>query len=145
MPCTVRAEPRLEPVGVSCDLADAVARGDHRQDRLVERPADDLDPAGCDQAGQAIDIFAVPLVEPFHQRPAGVQRDRQIRVGLEDVQERQVAVLIGLLEDAVEVADRLVVVQDQAKANANSWCEAGVSTKAGGCLQPTIGNFGFLS
>ena len=38
-------------------------------------------------------------------------------VALEDVEERQVAVLVGLLEDAVEVADRLMIVQDEAQAD----------------------------
>ena len=34
----------LQPAGVAADLADAVPRGDHRQDRLEVRPAEDLDP-----------------------------------------------------------------------------------------------------
>ena len=40
-------------------------------------------------------------------------------VALEDVEKRQVAVLIGLLEDVVEVADGLVIVQDEDQAG---WC-----------------------
>ena len=38
------------------------------------------------------------------------------RILLEDVEERQVAVLIRLLEDAVEIADRLMIVQDEDQA-----------------------------
>ena len=38
-------------------------------------------------------------VEPFHQRAAGVQRHLQARIALEDIQKRQVAVLVGLLEN----------------------------------------------
>ena len=54
----------------------------------------------------------MPRRQPFHQRAAGVQRDRQVRVLLEDIEKRAVAVLVRLLEDAVEIADRLMVVQD---------------------------------
>ena len=46
----VGAEAVLQPGGVGLHLADAIARGKHRQDRLVERAADDLDPAGRDEA-----------------------------------------------------------------------------------------------
>ena len=55
--------------------------------------------------------------QPFHQRAAGVQRDRQIRVVFEDVEKRAVAVLVRGFEHAVEIADRLVVMQhdDQSK------------------------------
>ena len=44
-------------------------------------------------------------VEPLHQRAAGVQRDLQRLVAGEHVEKRPVAVLVGLLEDVVEVAD----------------------------------------
>ena len=57
------------------------------------------------------------LVEPLHQRAAGVQRDLQRVKRLEDLQERQVAVLVRLLENVVKVADRLVVVQGQAESD----------------------------
>ena len=68
-------------------------------------------------------------VEPFQQRAAGVQAHLQIRIALEHVQERQVAVLIRLLEDVVEVADGLVVVQDEDEADGECdigrWCARG--------------------
>ena len=38
-------------------------------------------------------------VEPFHQRAAGVQAHLQLRIALEDVEKRPIAVLVGLLED----------------------------------------------
>ena len=57
------------------------------------------------------------LVEPLHERSARVQRNPQLRrVALEQIQKRQVAVLICLLEDPAEVSHRLMVVQDQAEA-----------------------------
>ena len=55
-------------------------------------------------------------VEPLHQRAARVEADLQSFVSFKDVKERQVAVLVRLLEDSVEVADWLMVVQDEHKA-----------------------------
>jgi hypothetical protein len=36
-----------------------------------------------------------------------------MRVVFEDVEERAVAIFVGVLEDAVEVADRLMIVEDK--------------------------------
>ena len=68
-------------------------------------------------ASQPVEIFRMMRVQPFHQRPAGVQRDPQMGILLEQVEEQPVAVLIRLLEDAVEIADRLVIVQGEDEAN----------------------------
>ena len=92
--------------------------GNHRQDRLEERPADDLDPPLRDQLGQPVDVLGMMRGEPFHQRAADVQRHLQRLVAAEDVQERAVAVVEGLLEDVVEVADGLVIVQGEDEADA---------------------------
>src|SRR4051794_38921536 len=50
-----------------------------------------------------------------------MQRYGQVRVILEDVKKRAVAILIGGFKDAVKIADRLVVVQhdDQSKIRAH--------------------------
>ena len=58
----------------------------------------------------------MPLGKPLHQWPAGVQSDRKI-VPLEDIEKRLIGILIRLLENAVEIADRLMIVQDQAETN----------------------------
>src|SRR5690606_20160545 len=84
--------------------------------RFEERPADDFDPAGGDEVRQTIDVLGMAGVEPLHQRAARVETNLQPLVTFKDVEERQVAVLVGLLEDSVEVADWLVVVQDEHKA-----------------------------
>ena len=56
-------------------------------------------------------------IEPFHQVAARVQADAQRRILFEQIEKRLVAVPIRLLENAVEVADRLVIVQDEGKVN----------------------------
>ena len=44
-----------------------------------------------------------------------MQRNLQIRVGLKNFQERKIAILVSRLENTVEVADGLMVVQDKAE------------------------------
>jgi hypothetical protein len=46
-----------------------------------------------------------------------MERDPEVLVRLEDVQERKVAVLVRLLEDAVEIPDRLMIMQDETEMN----------------------------
>ena len=112
-----RAEAVLQPAGVAADLAHAVPARDHRQDRLEERPADDLDAALGGQVGQAVDIFGVGRVQPFHQRTAGVQGDPQRFVAGEDVQKRQIAVFVGILENVFKVTDGLMIVEGEDQAD----------------------------
>ena len=103
----------LQPAGVAADLAHAVAGGNHRQDWLEIGPAEDLDPPGVDELRQPIDVVGVMAGEPFHQRAADVQRNFQRRVAAENVQEHAVAVVVGALEDFIEIADGLVIVQGE--------------------------------
>ena len=110
------ADAALQPVGVAGDLTDAIARRDHRHDRFEERPADNFNPPGGDQRAEAVDVLGMAGVEPLHQRAARMETNLQSFIPLEDVEERQIAVLVRLLEDSVEVADWLMVVQDEHKA-----------------------------
>ncbi len=112
-----RPQAVFEPLGVHADLAHPVAGRDHRQDRLEERAADDLNPPLGDQFGQPIDVARVVGVEPLHERAAGVQRDLQPLIAAEDFEEGPVAVLVGLLENVLKVADRLVIVENEGKAD----------------------------
>jgi hypothetical protein len=52
-------------------------------------------------------------VEPFHQRPARVQRELQARIAFEQIEKRLITVAIGLLEYVIEIADGLMIVQDK--------------------------------
>src|SRR3954468_21230370 len=54
----------------------------------------------------------MPLGQPFHQRPTRVQCNGQVCVLFEHVQERAIAVLIRGFHHTVEIADRLMVVQN---------------------------------
>ena len=111
-----RTESTLQPMRITLNLADAISRWDHRQDRFVEGTTDDLDTAGDGQLPETIQILGVMIVEPFHQWPAGVQGNAKFVVFLENVQERQITILIRLFNDAVKIAHRLMVVKHQAKS-----------------------------
>ena len=50
--------------------------------------------------------------DPLEEGPAGVQGEAQLGVPLEEREEGLVGVVVRLLEDAVEIADRLMVVND---------------------------------
>ena len=113
----LRLEPALEPLRRHPDLADAVPRRQHREHRLVERTTHDLDLPLGDESGDAVEIVGVVPVEPFGQRAARMQRQPDAWMAFEQFQERQVAVLVGLFDHAVEVADRLVVVKDEDEPN----------------------------
>ncbi len=65
----------------------------------------------------------MPRDEPLHQRAARVQRDGQLAVLLEHVQKRTVAVLVGLLKHAVEVSDRLMIMEHEDKSERRTHVE----------------------
>ncbi len=52
-------------------------------------------------------------VEPFDQRAARVQRELQIGIALEQIEKWPVAILIRLLENTIEIADGLMIVQNE--------------------------------
>ena len=80
------------------------------------------------------DVLGLALDQPFQQRARGVQDEGDLGIALEHVEERQVAVAVGLLEDAVEVADGLVVVQGEDQADAGhertSWSQGSRATRS---------------
>lgn len=132
-PLDVGTQAIFEPGGVGLDLADPIAGGDHRQNRLVKRAADDFDAPRGNEPRQAVHVFGVAVVEPLHEGTAGMEGDAQLRpIAFKDVQEGAIAVLISLLEHAVKIADRLMVVQNQAKAKRIHGDEAGGPTDKSG-------------
>ncbi len=44
----LRIELFVEPNSILGDLAHPISTGEHREDRFIERSADDFDSAGCD-------------------------------------------------------------------------------------------------
>ena len=58
-------------------------------------------------------------IKPFSQRAAGVQCQANPPVPLKQLEQRQIAIAVGLLNHLVEVADGLMIVEH--KDNPNSW------------------------
>jgi hypothetical protein len=99
------------------ELADAVCLADGREDRLVIRSADDLDLSSIHQDLEARDILGFVLDQPVEQRPACVQSRLHARVPFERREKRVVRLLIQLVEHESVVADRLVLVEDEAEVD----------------------------
>ena len=109
----LRPEPALEPLRRHADLTNTVPRRQHRQHWLVERAPHDLDLPLGHEAGDAVEVVGMVAVEPLSQRAACVERQPDPGMAFEEFQKRQVAVPVCLLDDAVEVADGLVVVENE--------------------------------
>ena len=107
----------MQQSGVAADLAYAIPRGNHRQDRLEPRAAENLDSPLLDQLGQPVEILGLVGREPFQERSADVKRNLQRGVAAEHVEEVAIAVVVRLLEYVVEVADGLMIVDREDQAN----------------------------
>ena len=112
-PLGAPAEVALDRLAHFADLAEAVARRDAREDRLVVTAGEKLESAGLAEGAQAGDEIGVALQEKIEQRPRYVHRDAQARVALQDFDEREVGVTQGILENFAKVANRLVVMNTE--------------------------------
>jgi hypothetical protein len=104
----------LQPLAVGFDLTDPILARQHRQNRFVLRPPQDLDSTDFDQHPQTLEVLGMPFGQPHHQRARCVQRQLQLLVRLEDLQEWKVAILICLLEHTIKIANRLMVMKNEA-------------------------------
>jgi len=55
--------------------------------------------------------------EPLQERPRGVQNERDFRIAFENIEKGQIAGSISLVENAVEIAHRLMVMKREDQAN----------------------------
>ncbi len=106
-------EELFEVPRVGRNLAHPVVRGNSRQDRFVEGAANDFNLAALGQGPDRIDILAVRVGQPFQQATGNVKRNRNLRVIAKDFEKRSVTVAIGVLENPLEIADRLMNVNGQ--------------------------------
>ncbi len=118
-------ESRLQFVSHPHQLAVAVAVGERDQDRLVVAAADDLDLATIDEPADLVDRLGLVGGHPLQQRPGVVKAKANPRMPLQGVEHRRVGVLVDVLDHPAEVADRLVVVDDERERNTAA--QSGVS------------------
>ena len=115
-----RLKQLLQISGIGSNLADPIRGWDHRQDRLVESAAHDLDLTPSHQSPQAVHIFRLVVDQPFHQAAAGVQGQRDFRIAFDQVEKGSVTVAVGAFKDAVEIPDRLMIVQTKDEPDTHS-------------------------
>ena len=98
----------------------AVAVRKRHQDGLVEAAADDLDLTAVHETPHLGDRLRPVGGHPLQQRPGVVQAEVDAGVPLERVEHGRVGVLENVLDDPAEVADGLVVVDDECEGNGSS-------------------------
>ncbi len=99
--------------GHHLELTDRVMIGEHREDGLVEAAAQDLDLSPLDQRAEALEVRGPVLLDPLEQRTREVQADLHRLEPLDQIRDRPIAALVGVREDVLEVADGLVIVEDE--------------------------------
>ena len=100
------------------DLSQLVGVGDGGQDGLVVAAGHHLDLTASRQGLQAGQEVGPMLAQPVQEAAAVVQGETDAPVALQRRQQRQVGLLVDGLEDVVDVADGLVVVDSQAEVEA---------------------------
>src|SRR6266446_7270737 len=103
----------LEIVGETNELHALVRGRNGYENRLVEAAADHFDLAGFHQGFQTLEIFGAVLFDPGEQRTGIMEANVDTGVLLKGLEERQVATRVGLLKNMVEVAARLMGVDEQ--------------------------------
>src|SRR5690349_14567599 len=114
---SIHSEPPANRLVHPLDLFHSIGSRQRGQYRLVEAGQQQLDLTIADQTAELVEICALMLFEPFQQRSGKVQHDRREAVSRQSFQDRAVDVADVLLEDVVEVADRLVQVKAEDEAD----------------------------
>src|SRR5271165_164110 len=102
----------LDVVGETGDLFLLVLRGDAHENGFVEAAADHFDLSALNQFAQFYKIFRAIFFQPLQERAGIVERGVDVGVFFEQVDEGLVGFLVASGEDAVEIAARLVRVDE---------------------------------
>ena len=103
----------LDVIREANDLIALVGRRNRYQDRLVKSAADHLHLTAPHEFAQPFEIFRMMRFDPRQQRARVVQAHARVRMPLKHLDERPVASRKRLLEYVIEVAGRLVSVNDE--------------------------------
>ena len=111
------ARPGLEMLFGVCsqtrDLLPTIFGRNRHQDRLVKAAADDFDLSRGSQRAKFVEIFRMHALQPFKQRARIVQADADRGMAFKYFDERQVGIPVCAFEHSVEIADRLVGVDQE--------------------------------
>src|SRR5581483_7193076 len=103
----------LDIIRQARDLLLLVLRRNGNQDRLVKSAPHHLHLPAPRQLPDQREVVGPVFLHPLKQRPRIVQSHVDRRMPLQQLQERQIALLIRFLEDVPEVAARLVRMKQQ--------------------------------
>jgi len=114
-PCAGRtlAKMVLEIVGETDELHALVRGRNGNENRLVEAAADHFDLAYFHQSLQTLEIFWAVFFNPGEQRTGIMETEVDTGMLLECLEEGQVATRVGLFKNMLEVAARLMGVDEQ--------------------------------
>ena len=117
-PARAHAEVTLQELGEVLDLTDLVVVGEHRQDRLVKAPGQQLDLAARRERAEQIERPRRTVAEEFQERARAVHRQANRGERPRQLQKRLVRALDRVSHDVVEVPRRLVIVDAEQERHA---------------------------
>src|SRR6266853_1355558 len=103
----------LDKMAQTANLFDSIFVGDGNQNRFVKSSANDLHLAARDERPNALDVLRMLFGQPFQERTGVMQPQTDARVTGHTFHKRQVGTLISAFHYVIEVADRLVRVNEQ--------------------------------
>jgi hypothetical protein len=102
-------------------LSFPIGRREHRKNGFVIAASQKLDPPGFHKSPESIDEIPVVVQKPVQKNPGEMLCDLEAGMGFKGLQEREISLPVGLLEDMVEVPDRLMVVESEAEKEWFVW------------------------
>jgi hypothetical protein len=99
--------------GQTRDLFALIFGRNGNQDGFVEAAANELDLTALDESSQASEILRPVLFDPCEEWAGIVEAEVNFWVRFEVLDEGEIRCLVGLFEDMLEVAARLVRVNEQ--------------------------------
>ena len=92
------------------DLLTLILGWNYSKDRFIESAADHFHLFPMNQSTQQVKVFGVVRFHPKQERAGIVQAHANRRMLLEQLCERQIALLVATLQDVFKIADRLMRV-----------------------------------
>ena len=89
-------------------LGNPVFCGQQGQNRLIKSAPHHFHLSPVHHFGNFIEIFRVVSIQPFQERPAVMERNRDFRHFLKNIQKGGIALTIHVLKDEIQVSHRLV-------------------------------------
>ena len=103
------------------DLAGLIVIGQHREDRLIEPAGQDFRPAFGHELLKHIDEIRMVPLEKMVENARVVQRDLDLRMLLQNLDERKVGFLVRFFRNKIEIPDRLMIMDRKDELYLGHW------------------------